>query len=557
MYCIHCGKQLPDEAKFCFHCGKQTVTEQEIPAEPAQQIESEQKVLEEKPALEQRIPAEQNKKTDAPVQNEPEPQEEPEWQWGNTVEESAEEVSKKTPAAKEKKAPIAKEQKPAKPMIDPQAKTKAKQFVKSKKGMIILGAAALVILLLIVILCVSGGSKISVPDPDVYFGMQHMGDEKVKKNSADEYVYCYQNTDNMLPAMGGYVRLLYEEYDFVLTNTDGGDSESVTYYLLGTSVDQKIKLTYYPEGENNFFVTFSDSIKVHDKGERYQGRINTSSGSNIIDKLNDPSYWESVFAAKGWRLSAAEDQQNSSGEQDHAELTADLAAQAEMDEADDLPEELKNRDPALIPCPLDYDPTGSFRHGSAVTFGEDESILWIYFTAKPADLSYVGWDYIELLKKMGYEVVEELNNGVMLSHPDVDAEPVFNGVRTDDPASPGQIEVRLPVFSDEDACQIHIQYLGGSGIEMDGYVGKFEELRAKDADHFYNGDSDDDGGYDVPEVNKDLYDQKTPCGSCDDGDCKTCGGDGYLWSSASDKEDRNCYNCNRGSCRRCGGDGWL
>lgn len=40
------------------------------------------------------------------------------------------------------------------------------------------------------------------------------------------------------------------------------------------------------------------------------------------------------------------------------------------------------------------------------------------------------------------------------------------------------------------------------------------------------------------------------------GDCRTCGGDGYLWSSASRKEDRNCYRCNRsGRCTTCGGTG--
>ncbi len=41
------------------------------------------------------------------------------------------------------------------------------------------------------------------------------------------------------------------------------------------------------------------------------------------------------------------------------------------------------------------------------------------------------------------------------------------------------------------------------------------------------------------------------------GDCKTCGGDGYLWSSASDKEDRNCWRCqsNVGKCWACNGTG--
>ena len=52
---------------------------------------------------------------------------------------------------------------------------------------------------------------------------------------------------------------------------------------------------------------------------------------------------------------------------------------------------------------------------------------------------------------------------------------------------------------------------------------------------------------------------RKPCPYCDDGDCDKCGGDGYLHSSASDKEDRNCpaLYCNNGRCTYCGGDGWY
>ncbi len=57
----------------------------------------------------------------------------------------------------------------------------------------------------------------------------------------------------------------------------------------------------------------------------------------------------------------------------------------------------------------------------------------------------------------------------------------------------------------------------------------------------------------------DRYNTKTPCGYCNDGDCKTCNGRGYLYSSASKKYDRNCTGayCRNGSCSRCGGDGWM
>lgn len=40
------------------------------------------------------------------------------------------------------------------------------------------------------------------------------------------------------------------------------------------------------------------------------------------------------------------------------------------------------------------------------------------------------------------------------------------------------------------------------------------------------------------------------------GDCTQCGGDGYLYSSASGKEDRNCWKCSgTGRCTYCNGTG--
>ena len=53
-------------------------------------------------------------------------------------------------------------------------------------------------------------------------------------------------------------------------------------------------------------------------------------------------------------------------------------------------------------------------------------------------------------------------------------------------------------------------------------------------------------------------DVKQECDICDgSGKCQTCKGDGYLYSSASDEEDRNCYKChpNYGKCPYCHGTG--
>ena len=61
----------------------------------------------------------------------------------------------------------------------------------------------------------------------------------------------------------------------------------------------------------------------------------------------------------------------------------------------------------------------------------------------------------------------------------------------------------------------------------------------------------------VPDIG-DNYDSHQECSSCDgSGKCKTCGGDGYLYSSSSGEEDRNCYKChpNYGKCPDCRGSG--
>ncbi|MBQ2412922.1 MAG: hypothetical protein II313_05815 [Anaerotignum sp.] len=65
------------------------------------------------------------------------------------------------------------------------------------------------------------------------------------------------------------------------------------------------------------------------------------------------------------------------------------------------------------------------------------------------------------------------------------------------------------------------------------------------------------GGSSVP--NSNTQSARKPCPYCDDGDCDKCGGDGYLHSLASDKEDRNCpaLYCNNGRCSYCDGDGWY
>jgi len=55
------------------------------------------------------------------------------------------------------------------------------------------------------------------------------------------------------------------------------------------------------------------------------------------------------------------------------------------------------------------------------------------------------------------------------------------------------------------------------------------------------------------------YSGRAKCAYCDNGRCDECGGDGYVYSSASGKDDRNCpaAHCLNGRCTYCDGDGWV
>ena len=119
-------------------------------------------------------------------------------------------------------------------------------------------------------------------------------------------------------------------------------------------------------------------------------------------------------------------------------------------------------------------------------------------------------------------------------------------------------------YEEEDAqvTTPSVDYSGIGESSDDGVGDGTEETpiaddSSSDSTSTWGSDSEDDD-YEVPDA-LDIYDNPTPCGVCNrSGDCQTCSGDGYLMSSASDEEDRNCYSCSgSGNCRSCGGDGEL
>lgn len=116
------------------------------------------------------------------------------------------------------------------------------------------------------------------------------------------------------------------------------------------------------------------------------------------------------------------------------------------------------------------------------------------------------------------------------------------------------LECEVTVTQWDDKTQVVIRY----GYELsytDPGVRSTEPTEAdKSSDDSTGSDStgsDGSGGF-VPDASK------LPCLTCNGTKkCPVCGGDGYLWSSASGKEDRNCWKCGnyRGTCPTCGGSG--
>ncbi len=76
----------------------------------------------------------------------------------------------------------------------------------------------------------------------------------------------------------------------------------------------------------------------------------------------------------------------------------------------------------------------------------------------------------------------------------------------------------------------------------------------------YSGNSSSNSGSDSNSGSGSEFTTKSnfDCFDCNGtGDCQECGGDGYVWSSATDSERRDCNKCmfNKGKCNTCKGSG--
>ncbi|MBR3866997.1 MAG: hypothetical protein IKM54_04290, partial [Butyricicoccus sp.] len=195
-------------------------------------------------------------------------------------------------------------------------------------------------------------------------------------------------------------------------------------------------------------------------------------------------------------------------------------------------------DPSVIPNFLDHDASGKYEMTDSSKAGMGS------YAALDLNADYVAQNYVDSLVNMGYSVVyteEDVHSGRLggifkqwdLRHDGVNASALRN-------ESSGQIRIKLNTYEIWDKCTVSVEF--ADGITMEGFDGGSG-----------GGSSGSGGG-----SSSNHLDSKRPCNICNrTGDCQTCGGDGYLWSSANDKENRNCYSCRNGKCRTCNGTGWI
>lgn len=115
-----------------------------------------------------------------------------------------------------------------------------------------------------------------------------------------------------------------------------------------------------------------------------------------------------------------------------------------------------------------------------------------------------------------------------------------------------QGNVRVSVYINYTENFIMLSYYFGDGFKVED-SGKHSSVKVTDLN---TGNGSGSGGSGRGRNTGNTV----PCGVCNgSGRCQKCGGDGYLYSSATGKENRNCTHCHthRGRCGSCGGDGWL
>lgn len=411
-----------------------------------------------------------------------------------------------------------------------------------------------VIILVAVTIAAIPKTVLTIPHPEKFFGVT------LRNKSTDRgdkiYSYDVAGGTDMTDAITAYANLLKYNHDFVISNAYESETGDILIYHLFWNCDSEIETQIY----------YDRSGVNHKISVRVSGGVGFTNGEQYSEMTEIASLSE-LDSSKNTQTASASDYT-----------------------------ELQERNPENLPDFTDCDSSRSFRFQKAV-MDPDTAMLAISYVSNKADVTYALKDYVETLYSMGY-LRDDTNdeNVYYLYHPKITA-PKIDGTK-------GQIKIYADAYQSTDLCII--RFLLPKEIYIDGYKDRYDDdlaatYRSKlqsssvsttsgktvytgvassssaastsssAASHTYNSStasvSSNTSSYNtgntvssrfkVDTEKPDYLKQKRPCNVCNDGDCRKCGGDGYLYSTANDKQNRNCPYCNRGNCRTCGGDGWI
>lgn len=228
MFCMHCGQQLPDEAKFCFKCGNKTFTEKDVT--PAAEAETD--TLPETAPIVERVLETEDKST------------------------AKKEVNIKT------------------------------LWANRKVRYIALGVASVFVIAIIILIAAIPKVTVRIPDPEVYFGLPLT--DKSTDNGVKIYEYKVYNDEDMRDAVDSYVSHLRDDYNFLLTNTNAGKNHII--YKFFSKDDNKAELSvYYNYGSfNQISVRMSRNIGF-EADTTLSYKSSSSSGENSSENKGSSS----------------------------------------------------------------------------------------------------------------------------------------------------------------------------------------------------------------------------------------------------------------------------
>lgn len=165
-------------------------------------------------------------------------------------------------------------------------------------------------------------------------------------------------------------------------------------------------------------------------------------------------------------------------------------------------------------------------------------------------------EYLKLLKSGSYHLEQQPSDPTWnFSYEGTDyTQYVFDYTGSEDVDSVTELDAAGAVI-------LLVNYYNGQGriglslTYSDGFTLVDPGERASDPPRDLNGSGGSSGGSSASSGSKGSVKDCAICKGT--GDCSVCGGDGYLYSSASGKEDRNCWKCHNhdGKCTTCNGTG--